>query len=207
VLTSDRPPKALATLEDRLLSRFQCGMIADVGLPDLETRIAILETKCAEKEIALEREIIQFITLNVQNNVRELEGALNKIIAYHQLNKTKLTLENVKKIIFAISESSKKSGAVSTRHIIETATAFFNLSLDDIFGQSREKRLAFPRQIIMFILREELNCSYPTIGHELGGRDHTTAMHACEKIEKLLEEDEKLRQNINLIKQRIYAVG
>lgn len=207
VLTSDRPPKALATLEDRLLSRFQCGMIADVGQPDLETRIAILETKCAEKNIEMEREIIQFITLNVQNNVRELEGALNKILAYHQLNKTKLTLENVKKILFAISESSKKSGAVSIRQLIETSAAFFNIALDDIFGQSREKRLAFPRQIIMFLLRDELGCSYPTIGHELGGRDHTTAMHACDKIEKLLEEDEKLRQNINLIKQRVYAGG
>lgn len=205
ILTSDRPPKAIATLEERLLTRFEWGMIADIGQPDLETRIAILEAKCREKEFILEREIIHFITLNIQNNIRELEGALNKIIAYHQLNKLQPTIENIKKILFSISESSKRSGAVSARQLIETACAYFDLGLDDIFGQSREKRLAFPRQIIMYLMREELRCSFPMIGNELGGRDHTTAMHAHDKITKMIDVDEKLRQDINLIKQRIYA--
>jgi len=205
VLTSDRPPKAIATLEDRLLSRFEWGMIADISQPDLETRIAILETKCREKNFPLEREIIQYITLNIQNNIRELEGALNKIIAHHQLNKTEPTLENVKKILFSISTASKQSGAVSARQLIELVGEFYDLTIDDLLGKSREKRLAFPRQIIMYLLREELRCSYPTIGHELGGRDHTTAMHAYEKISGIIEDDERLRQEINLIKQKVYA--
>jgi chromosomal replication initiator protein len=205
VITSDRPPKAIATLEDRLLSRFEWGMIADISQPDLETRIAILETKCREKEFELDREIIQFITLNIQNNIRELEGALNKIIAHHQLNKTAPSLENVKKILFSISSASKQSGAVSPRQLIELVSEFYDITNDEVLGKSREKRLAFPRQIIMFLLREELRCSYPTIGHELGGRDHTTAMHAYEKIRRLIEEDEKTRQEINLIKQKVYA--
>ena len=205
ILTSDRPPKAIATLEDRLLSRFEWGMIADVSQPDLETRIAILEAKCLEKEFELDRDIIQYITLNIQNNIRELEGALNKIIAYHQLNRIEPTLENIKKILFSISSSSKKSGAVSARQLIETASAFYELSLDDLLGKSREKRLAFPRQIIMYLLREELRCSYPMIGNELGGRDHTTAMHAYDKISNIVENDEKIRQEINLLKQRMYA--
>jgi len=205
ILTSDRPPKAIATLEDRLLSRFEWGMIADISQPDLETRIAILEAKCLEKEFELDREIIQYITLNIQNNIRELEGALNKIIAYHQLNRIEPTLENIKKILFSISSSSKKSGAVSARQLIETASTFYELSLDDLLGKSREKRLAFPRQIIMYLLREELRCSYPMIGNELGGRDHTTAMHAYDKISRIIESDEKTRQEINLLKQRMYA--
>ncbi|MEK7159272.1 MAG: chromosomal replication initiator protein DnaA [Patescibacteria group bacterium] len=205
ILTSDRPPKAIATLEDRLLSRFEWGMIADISQPDLETRIAILEAKCLEKEFELDRDIIQYITLNIQNNIRELEGALNKIIAYHQLNRIEPTLENIKKILFSISSSSKKTGAVSARQLIETASVFYELSLDDLLGKSREKRLAFPRQIIMYLLREELACSYPMIGNELGGRDHTTAMHAYDKISRIIENDEKTRQEINLLKQRMYA--
>ncbi len=205
VITSDRPPKAIATLEDRLLSRFEWGMIADISQPDLETRIAILELKCQEKEFILEREIIQYITLNIQNNIRELEGALNKIIAYHQLNNNKPTLENVKNILFSISSASKKSGAVSAKQLIDSVCAFYELSIEEILGKSREKRLAFPRQITMFLLREELSCSYPLIGQELGGRDHTTAMHAYEKISNIVETDEKIRQEINLLKQQIYA--
>ena len=164
-----------------------------------------MEAKCAEKEFQLEREIIQYVTLNIQNNIRELEGALNKIIAYHQLNKAKPTLENVKKILFSISESSKKSGAISPRQLIELIGEFYELNMDEIMGKSREKRLAFPRQIIMYLLREELQCSYPMIGQELGGRDHTTAMHAYEKISRLIEGDEKTRQEINILKQKLYA--
>lgn len=205
VITSDRPPKAIATLEDRLLSRFEWGMIADISQPDLETRIAILESKCRDKSFELDREIIQYITLNIQNNIRELEGALNKVIAHHQLNNLTPTLENVKKILFSISSASKQSGAVSPRQLIELVSEFYDLTLDEIMGKSREKRLAFPRQITMYLLREELRCSYPTIGAELGGRDHTTAMHAYEKISNIIEEDEKTRQEINMIKQKVYA--
>src|SRR6056297_49110 len=181
IITSDRPPKAISTLEDRLLSRFEWGMIADISQPDLETRIAILEAKCQEKKFELDREIIQYITLNIQNNIRELEGALNKIIAHHELNKTQPNMENVKNILFSISNSSKKSKAISPKNLIEFICEFYDIKLEEILGKSREKRLAFPRQIIMYLLRGELQCSYPMIGQELGGRDHTTAIHAYDK--------------------------
>jgi len=205
ILTSDRPPKAIATLEDRLLSRFESGMIADMAQPDLETRTAILQAKCEERNFLLEEEIIKFITLNIQNNIRELEGALNKIIAFHQLNKAQPTIENVKNILFSISQASKKSGAISAKQLIDLVCDFYELTHDEILGKSREKRLAFPRQIIMYLLRVELGCSFPMIGQEIGGRDHTTAMHAHEKIAKIIELDEKVRQEINLIKQKIYT--
>lgn len=204
VITSDRPPKAIATLEDRLLSRFEWGMIADISQPDLETRIAILKQKCVEKEFALEHEIVQYITMNIQNNIRELEGALNKIIAYYQLNRVEPTLENVKNILFSISSAGRKNDSLSIKKLLQTISEFYEISEDDLLGKSREKRFAFPRQIIMFLLREELNYSYPTIGAEIGNRDHTTAMHAYSKISNNLENNEKLRQEINLIKQKLY---
>ncbi|HUT22495.1 MAG TPA: chromosomal replication initiator protein DnaA [Candidatus Bipolaricaulota bacterium] len=204
VITSDRPPKAIATLEDRLLSRFEWGMIADISQPDMETRMAILEKKCLEKNFNLNRDIVQYITQNIQNNVRELEGALNKIIAYHQLNKIEPTLENIKKILFSLSNAGGQKNSVTPRHLIETVGKFYEIGLEDITGKCRQKRLAFPRQIIMYLMREELRESYPSIGQELGGRDHTTAMHAHSKILNLLETDEKLRQEINLLKQLLY---
>jgi len=204
VMTSDRPPKAIATLEDRLLSRFEWGMIADISLPDLETRVAILEDKCQEKDMKLDEEIIHYITQNIQNNVRELEGALNKIAAYYQLNKIKPTLDNVKKILFSLSSAGRQKSSITPKHLIEIIGKFYDISIEDIIGKCRQKRLAFPRQIIMFLMREELRSSYPSIGQELGGRDHTTAMHAHSKIANLLDNDEKLRQEINLIKQLLY---
>lgn len=205
VITSDRPPKAIATLEDRLLSRFEWGMIADISQPDLETRIAILEEKAKNKGFNLEREIIQYITMNIQNNIRELEGALNKIIAYYQLNKVEPTLENVKNILFSISDSSRQKESVTINKIIETVSDFYEVPRIDLLGKSREKRLAFPRQIIMYLMREELRFSYPTIGAEIGGRDHTTAMHAFSKIDKAMQNEEKIRQEINLIKQKLFT--
>ncbi len=179
-------------------------MIADISQPELETRVAILEKKCESKDFNLDREIIDYITQNIQNNVRELEGALNKIIAYHQLNKIPPTIENVKKILFSLSNAGGQKTSITPRHLIEVVGKFYEIGIDDIIGKCRQKRLAFPRQIIMFLMREELRSSYPSIGQELGGRDHTTAMHAHSKIATLLDNDEKLRQEINLIKQLLY---
>ena len=205
VITSDRAPKAIATLEERLQSRFEWGMIADISQPDMETRIAILETKARDRGFSLGRDIIQFITLNIQNNIRELEGALNKIIAYYQLNKMEPTLENVKKILFSLSDSSRKNDSITIKKMLEVISEFYGLNSNDLLGKSREKRLAFPRQIIMYLMREEMGYSYPTIGAEIGGRDHTTAMHAYTKISKALSNEEKIRQEISLIKQRLYT--
>ncbi len=201
VLSSDRPPKAIPALEDRLRTRFEWGMSADIGIPDFETRMAILESKCQERSYQLDKNIITYIATVVQHNVRELEGALNKIIAFHQLKNIPPTLEFVKKFLSS-SQPTRKS--TTPKQIIQAVSLYFDLPTEDLLGVSREKRLAFPRQIIMYLLREELKSSYPAIGQELGGRDHTTAMHAYSKIAGAVEEDQRLKQDIDMIRQRIY---
>ncbi|MFH0818496.1 MAG: chromosomal replication initiator protein DnaA [Patescibacteria group bacterium] len=203
VITSDRPPKAIPTLENRLISRFEWGMIVDIGAPDLETRIAILKNKCDEKSFHLEDEIIVFVATNIQSNIRELEGALNRIIAASLLSNEKPTLENVKKLLSSLTHNPKK-GALTSKQVITAVADYFDIKISDITGNCRKKELVTPRQIVMYIMREEMNASYPSIGQELGGRDHTTAMHAYNKIKNELEENEKLQQNINLIKQRLF---
>jgi chromosomal replication initiator protein len=204
VITSDRPPKAIPALEDRLKSRFEWGMIADVSAPDFETRVAILERKCAEKAFALEPKIIQTIASVVQSNIRELEGALNKIIVFHQLKNMVPTAETIKSLLSGLEAGSTRRSLTSDQ-LIETVGQMYNISTDELRGKSREKKISFPRQIIMFLMREELKMSYPAIGEGLGNRDHTTAMHAHEKIKTELENDLKLKQEIESIKQRLYV--
>jgi len=204
VLTSDRPPKAIPALEDRLRSRFEWGMIADVSAPDLETRMAIMQKKAQEKNFTISEKMLQTIAANVQSNIRELEGALNKIIAYHELKNLEPTEESIKEQLSSFQEQSMKR-SLTPRELIQVVADYFDIAYDDVLGKSREKRLAFPRQIIMYIMREDLKLSYPSIGEELGGRDHTTAMHAHTKIQNLLQEDLKLKQDMELIKQRMYA--
>lgn len=203
VITSDRPPKAIPTLENRLISRFEWGMIVDIGAPDLETRIAILKNKCQEKNYPLDDEIIVFIATTIQSNIRELEGALNRVIASGQLSGDKPNIDSVKKLLSTLTSTPKK-GALTAKRIIEAAAEYYDIKIADIVGNCRKKELVLPRQIVMFIMREEMNASFPNIGQELGGRDHTTAMHACNKIKKELEDNDKLQQDINLIKQKLF---
>ena len=203
VITSDRPPKAIPALESRLVSRFEWGMIADISTPDLETRSAILRSKCQEKNYKLDDEIITFIATNIQNNVRELEGALNKIFAFHQLNGTPTTLESVKRILASVSSSQRKK-SVTPKQIINLVAEFYDIKIDDVLGECRKKNLAVPRQIAMFLMREELKSSFPSIGQEVGNRDHTTAMHAHLKITQLVDEDEKINQDIKLLREKLY---
>ncbi len=203
ILTSDRPPRAIPSLENRLISRFEGGMVVDVSLPDLETRIAIITQKCREKGYHIRSEIMQFIASNVQNNIRELEGALNRVIAYHELNKKTPTIESVQGILQSFSPAPKKH-AITTKKVIETVANYFDISLENIKGNSRKKELVVPRQIAMYLMREEVHASYPNIGEELGGRDHTTAMHAHQKISQLLDIDEKMENDVSMLKQRLY---
>lgn len=206
VITSDRSPKDIPGLEARLLSRFEWGMITDVSSPDFETRVAILEAKTRDKNIQLNPDILRYIAGTVQLNVRELEGALNKILAYHQFKNTVPTLESVQSILQSFVPNVPKRN-ITPRRLIEIVTAYYDLSLDEIMGKSREQRLAFPRQVAMYLLREEGKCSFPSIGDHIGGRDHTTAMHACTKINDLLKSDETLRRDISLIREKLYANG
>lgn len=203
VVSSDRPPKAIPALENRLRSRFEWGMMADISNPDLETRTAILRSKIKEKNYQLADEVVLHIATAVQNNVRELEGALNKIIAYHQLNGETPTIESVKKILVSIVSAGHKR-SITPKQLIGSVAEFYDLKIDDLMGSCRKKNFALPRQIIMYLLREELSCSYPAIGQEIGNRDHTTAMHAYMKISRAVDDDEKINQDIRLIRERLY---
>ncbi len=203
IISSDRPPKAIPALEHRLVSRFEWGMIVDIGVPDLETRIAIIKAKLEEKKYSLNDNIIKFIATKIQNNIRELEGVLNKIIAIHQLNNTPPTEESVKQIISSLTSYSKHKH-ITPKQLIELVAEFYDIAVSDLIGNSRKKELVVPRQIVMYLMREELNASYPNIGQELGGRDHTTAIHACNKIAKEINSNEKISRDVELIKQKIY---
>jgi chromosomal replication initiator protein len=177
-------------------------MIADVSAPDLETRIAIIESKCQEKGFTLANNIVTLIATTVQSNIRELEGALNKVIAFHELKNIAPSEETVRGMLSTFASQQTKKVA-NPQDVLNVIMSHYGISEADLKGKSREKRLSFPRQIAMFLLREEMKLSYPAIGQELGGRDHTTAMHAHTKISKKIEEDPKLKEDIELLLQRI----
>lgn len=204
VLSSDRPPKAIPAIEKRLISRFESGMVADVGRPDIETKIAILEKKAKEKNYIIEDDVLKYIAESIQNNIRELEGSLNKIIAYHEFHNLKPTLKVVKNILNDLTNNNQIK-PMAPKDIIESVAQFYNISVKDLMGERRKKELVFPRQIAIFLMREELKTSYPTIGESLGGRDHTTAIHAFNKINKEKDDNEKLSQDIRSIKQLLYG--
>lgn len=205
VISSDRPPKAIATLEERLRSRFEGGMIADVGKPDLETRIAILKTKSIERNFYLDDETVKFIAEHVKNNIRELEGALNRIIAACEFNKKLPTLLFVQQALSEIISSGKKKG-VRFQDIIETVAQYYGINAKDLIVKGRKKEVAYARQIAMYLIRTELDLSYPAIGSQFGGRDHTTALHSYEKINREIESDEKIKEDVSTLKERIYEL-
>lgn len=205
VISSDRPPKAIVSLEGRLLSRFEWGMIADISQPDLETRMAILESKCQERDVVLDHAILQFVAESVQSNIRELEGALNRILAHRDLHHIDLSIEVVRSVLSTVRQAQPQQRSFNIRSLISTVAGYYDLTLDDLLGKSRMKRLAVPRQIMMYLMRSEMKSSFPTIGQEVGGRDHTTAIHAYEKISREVQENEKMRTDIELIKQRLYT--
>jgi len=208
IITSDKQPKLIPALEQRLSSRFESGMVADISQPDVETKIAILERKTKEKNYFLEEDILHYIANNVKNNIRELEGALNKIIAYHEFNNTLPTVKSVKTILTNLLLSTQ-TRSITAKDIMSAVSRFYDVTIKDLTGQGRKKELVWPRQISIFLMRKEINISYPTIGQELGGRDHTTAMHAYNKILDEIEnkENEKAVQEIESIKQIIYSNG
>jgi chromosomal replication initiator protein len=203
VITSDRPPKAISTLEERLRSRFEGGMIADISYPDLETRIAILKNKAKEKKFEISEEILHYIATNIQKNIRELEGALNRVIADYQITNIPPTLEKTTKILSHLISKPKKM--TNFKDILKTIAEFYDININDLINKCRKKEVVRPRQIAMYLIREELNSSYPYIGDKLGGRDHTTVMYACEKINQEIKNNESFQQEINLIKERLYG--
>ncbi|MFC1651636.1 chromosomal replication initiator protein DnaA [Patescibacteria group bacterium] len=203
IVSSDRPPKAIPTLENRLRSRFEGGMIADIQPPDFEMRVAILEEKAQEKGFNVPKEVIEYIAKSIQQNIRELEGALTRVMAYCELNNSKPTIESTANILGNILTNPKRRH-ITAKQIINTVTSFYNVKIIDLTGQSRKRDVTHPRQIAMYLMREEIRLSYPQIGTELGDRDHTTVIHACDKVNKDITENENLNHEINLIKERLY---
>ncbi|MEK7500237.1 MAG: chromosomal replication initiator protein DnaA, partial [Patescibacteria group bacterium] len=204
ILSSDRPPSAISTLQERLLSRLSAGMVADVKKPDYETRLAILEEKRDLQHVPIDQDALSFIAKNIQSNVRELEGALNRVAAYCDLHKTRATIEYTKQILKDILEKPQRK-TINIDEIITAVSSYYNIPNVELKGKSRKKEIVRPRQIAMYLLRKESSMSFPSIGDHFSGRDHTTAMHACEKIERLIEQDEELSQEISFLRERIYA--
>ena len=205
VLSSDRPPKAIQIIEERLKSRFEGGMIADVSQPDLETRIAILRQKAAISGLEITDDVLKFIAENIKHNIRELEGALNRVSASAQLTKNIVDLPYAKKSLSDIISSGIKKG-VNYKHILKVVSDFYEIDYNDLIAKNRKQEVVKPRQVAMFLMRSELQSSYPSIGNRLGGRDHTTAIHSFEKISKALEIDDKLNEEIKYLKEKLYAV-
>jgi chromosomal replication initiator protein len=201
IISSDRPPQAIPTLEDRLRSRFEGGLIADISFYDYETRVAIIKSKLQENQQSLTEEAIDAIAKRIKKNIRELEGIVNKIIFYKESKKTEVTKKIVDEIIDKSGTPSAKP--INENQILQAVTGFYNIEVADLAGRCRKKEMVEPRQIAMFLLRDMLGLSYPFIGEKMG-RDHTTAIHSYEKINTELSKNSTLNQKIFQIKELIH---
>jgi chromosomal replication initiator protein len=202
VITSDRPPKAMVTLEERLRSRFECGLTADIQPPDFETRVAILRSKSERIGRQIPAEIVETIARRVQSNIRELEGSLTRVLAFADLSALPL---NTKLVDTALVDLLPKRTNLAPEEVVHQVAGAFGLSVENLIGPDRRQEVVLPRQIAMYLLREETHCSLPKIGETLGGRDHTTVMYACQKVADLLERDDKLRRQVIELREKIYG--
>jgi len=203
VISSDCPPKQIPTLEERLRSRFEWGLIADIQPPDLETKIAILQKKADERKVHLPDEVALFIAGKVKSNIRELEGCLTKIAAYASFKGRKVDLELAQEVLHDLFDTKVKP---ITADLIQKVVAnYYQISQQDLKSQTRLKSIAFPRQVAMYLCRELTGLSLPEIGRSFGGKDHTTIIHACRKLEQQLSQDSELRELIGKLKNLIQA--
>jgi len=201
VISSDRPPKALVTLEERLRSRVEWGLTVDIQPPDLETRIAILRHKAERNGYTIAGELLERIAKRVQSNIRELEGALNRVVAYAQLSGDPITPQLVETIL---SDFIPHRSEIKPEEVIEAVCQLYNIPQQRLLSAERSREVALPRQIAMYLLHKEAQCSLPQIGELLGGRDHTTILYGCEKIEDLLERNEQLRRQVAQIREQLF---
>ncbi len=202
VISSDRSPKAMSTLEERLRSRFEWGLIADIQPPDYETRLAILGSKAERMGRRIPGEIMEAIAQRMQSNIRELEGALNRLVAHADLRGIPLTKELVDSALVDLLPQRRE---LAPADVIQLVADAFGITVDQILARDRSRKVALPRQIAMYLLREESQISLPQIGEALGGRDHTTVMYACDKVSDLLEEDDRLRRQVVDIRDQLYG--
>ncbi|HYH36490.1 MAG TPA: chromosomal replication initiator protein DnaA [Candidatus Saccharimonadales bacterium] len=202
ILSADKPPKDIPTLEDRLRSRFAGGMGIDMQIPDFETRCAIVQNKAASHDTELENDVVEYLATSLHTNIRELEGALNQLLAYCEMRGLEPTLA-IASSLLNVSKARPKH--LSAKQIIERTARHFQIPVEDIIGPKRDKDIVVPRQIAMYILRNELKLSFPKIAKELGRKDHTTAIHSVDKIDREIRSDSSLRMAISDIREHLYA--
>jgi chromosomal replication initiator protein len=202
VISSDRPPKALFTLEERLRSRFEWGLTADIQPPDLETRIAILRSKAERAGRDLPADILEHIARQIQSNIRELEGALTRILAFSDLSGLPLSLQLVSS---ALADLIPQRRQIDPQQVMNAVAETFGIPAERLLARDRSREVALPRQVAMYLMREEANASLPQIGQVLGGRDHTTVLYACDKVADMLERDDRLRRQLFQIRERLYG--
>jgi chromosomal replication initiator protein len=202
ILSSDKPPKSIQGLEDRLRSRFEWGMAVDIQPPDFETRAAIVQAKAETSTIQVPSEVVEYLATHVQTNIRELEGALNQLVAFCEMRGINPDIGVAESLL---SSSRVRPKHISARLVVERTARHFQVDLDEMLGPKRDKDIVVPRQIAMFLLRSELHLSFPKIARELGRKDHTTAIHSVDKIQSALNLDQVIRQHVNQIKERLYA--
>ena len=201
VMSSDRPPRAIMTLEERLRSRFECGLIADVQPPELETRIAILRCKAELQPLEVPEEVIEFIAGKIQSNIRELEGGLNRVLALARLFSAELTIEMAAS---ALEDLLAHSDSLTVEQILDGVCQYYDLETPILKSRQRTQAVALARQVAMYLLKEELHYSLSQIGEVLGGRDHTTVLYGCDKIAAGIEENDQLRRDVLAIKEQLY---
>ncbi len=202
VLSSDRIPKAMVTLEERLRSRFEWGLIVDIQPPDYETRVAILQSKVEQLHVNIPNEVLSYIATNIESNIRELEGALNRVLAMARLTDLPLTRQIVEN---ALADLLPHRPEITAAQVLSAVAAFYGVTEEDLRSAQRHHRLAQPRQIAMYLMREETDASLPQIGAELGGRDHTTVLYGYERVRARLEHDDQLKREVLTLKGRLYG--
>jgi len=204
VLSSDRPPKAIPQLEDRLRSRFEWGLPADISAPDLETRIAILRAKAEAQSVAVPAPVIDFLAQRIVSNIRELEGALTRLVAYATLNAVPITPDLAQNMLQNLLYNPRRQ-SISPEKIVEAVAKYYNVPVEQLRGKARDRQIVTPRQIAMFLMREETEAPLMRIGEALGGRDHSTVLHGCEKIERELAANDDFRRDISALREQLYA--
>lgn len=203
IISSDKPPKSIPTLTERLRSRFEWGMAIDIQMPDFETRCAIVEAKAALSGIELARETTEYLAQNIKTNIRELEGALNQLLAYSEMRGVTPDISIAEGLIGNVRKSRPQH--ITAKQIVDKTAKYFQLKPEEMCSSKRDKHIVVPRQIAMYLLRSELHLSFPKIANELGRKDHTTAIHSVEKIEKSIKLDLLIRENIADIREKLYA--
>lgn len=203
IISSDKPPKSIPTLTERLRSRFEMGMSIDIQMPDFETRCAIITAKAELSGVTLNNETVEFLANNIKTNIRELEGALNQLLAYSELHHVEPDVSTAEGLLGNVRMSRPQH--LTSKQIIDRTAKHFQLKVEEICGNQRDKHIVVPRQIAMYLLRSELHMSFPKIAGELGRKDHTTAIHSVEKIEKAIKLDYMIREQVNSIRERLYA--